>query len=261
MFRTKVALTSLILVFLLAACNLIMGAPPESTVDTDALVAQALAQTQLVQTQDSLAAQLTLAASGGGAPPPPVALPTYTYQPTYTFQYTNTLSTITVTVSISTNCRTGPGSAYPIVGALGVGQVAEVVGRSAASDNWIVKLPGQTATCWLWGQYATVTGNTSGLPIINPPPPPITPTWTTASYINLTLKNNTAVSICYVFIALPEEPTWGSNELPIPIPPGGSYTWLYQPGIYDIEVEDCIPNWLKTFEDVSMFSNTVLAVP
>jgi len=34
-------------------------------------------------------------------------------------------------------------------------------------------LPSNPAvTCWLWGQYATVLGNTDGLPAINPPPIP-----------------------------------------------------------------------------------------
>jgi len=46
-----------------------------------------------------------------------------------------------VSVSVETNCRSGPGSAYAILGILKVGETAEVVGRSVFNDNWIIKLP------------------------------------------------------------------------------------------------------------------------
>lgn len=78
-----------------------------------------------------------------------------------------------VTVSVATNCRTGPGEPYDIIGALPVGIPAEVVGRNASGDTWIIKLPSNPSiTCWLWGHYATVTGDTSHLPIVEPPPTP-----------------------------------------------------------------------------------------
>ena len=264
MTRIKLALFSFIILFVLLSCSLVptvtQSIPP--TTDPAILVAQALAQTQQMQTQIAMAAQLTMAASGGGALPPPAALPTYTFQPTYTMQYTNTPSTVTVTVSVNTNCRTGPGDDYPIVGALVVGQVAEVVGRSASSDNWIVKLPGKTTTCWLWGYYAAVTGSTAGLPIIAPPPIPATKTNTLSPYINITIVNNSGDTICWVYISGSDDPSWGNNELPGVISPGGSYTWYsYVPDVYDVMIEDCVPNLLKTWYGVSMFVNTWLYYP
>ncbi len=88
-----------------------------------------------------------------------------------------------VSVSVDTNCRTGPGTVYPALGVLTVGQTAEVVGRSASSDNWIIKLPSNPAvTCWLWGNYATVTGDTSGLTVYTPPPTPTPAAGFTVSY-------------------------------------------------------------------------------
>jgi hypothetical protein len=79
----------------------------------------------------------------------------------------------TVSVSKDTNCRTGPGQPHPSVGGLAVGETAEVVGVSPGGDFWIIKNPDNIGTtCWLWKQYATVTGDTSGLPVIQPPPTP-----------------------------------------------------------------------------------------
>ncbi len=77
-----------------------------------------------------------------------------------------------VTVSVDTNCRTGPGASFDYLSALLVGEQAEVVGRytSANPGYWIIKK--DTVTCWLWGKYATVEGDTNGLPEIMPPPPP-----------------------------------------------------------------------------------------
>ena len=47
----------------------------------------------------------------------------------------------TVSVSVDTNCRTGPGQQYPIVGAVLVGEIAEVVGKDQFNQNVIVKKP------------------------------------------------------------------------------------------------------------------------
>ena len=69
---------------------------------------------------------------------------------------------VTVTVSQITNCREGPSQEFNDIGALAPGQTAEVVGKDTKNNYWVIKLPGDTGkTCWLWGQYATVTGDTS----------------------------------------------------------------------------------------------------
>jgi hypothetical protein len=92
-----------------------------------------------------------------------------------------------VSVSVNTNCRVGPGTVYEILGYLNVGQTAEVVGRSASSDFWIIKPPSNLAiTCWVTNQYATVVGNTAGLPVINPPPTPTPAPSFTVSFLDTT---------------------------------------------------------------------------
>ncbi len=93
---------------------------------------------------------------------------------THTSEFTQTPSVTTVTVSQNTNCRKGPGTQYDANGALLIGQIAEVVGKNSASNYWIIKIPGNASgTCWLWGQYATVSGDTSALAEATVPPTPI----------------------------------------------------------------------------------------
>lgn len=69
-----------------------------------------------------------------------------------------------VSVSVGTNCRTGPGKSYKIIGGLRVGESAEVIGKNPLLNYWIINNPDAAGNCWLWGYYATVTGNTSDLP-------------------------------------------------------------------------------------------------
>ena len=101
----------------------------------------------------------------------PAASPTATLSPTPIFTATPLVPLIGV--SVATNCRVGPGKVYDRVGALLVGQVAEVVGRNDIGNYWYIRNPNQSnGYCWLWGEYATVTGNFAALPVYTPPPTP-----------------------------------------------------------------------------------------
>jgi hypothetical protein len=101
----------------------------------------------------------------------PTLSPTATLSPTPIF--TTTPLVPQISVSVATNCRVGPGKVYDRVGALLVGQVSEVVGRNSIGDYWYIRNPNQNnGFCWLWGEYATVTGNLAALPIYTPPPTP-----------------------------------------------------------------------------------------
>jgi hypothetical protein len=119
---------------------------------------------------------LTQAAAGGNLPtftPQPQFTPTITATPTITL--TSTSSVPMVSVSLATNCRTGPGVTYDYLTALLVGETAEVVGKytSVSPPYWVIKKG--SLTCWLWGEYATVVGDTSGIPEMVPPPSPTPP--------------------------------------------------------------------------------------
>ncbi len=99
--------------------------------------------------------------------------PTFTLIPTFDFLPTESSQ---ISVSINTNCRSGPGKAYPIVGSLMVGKFADVYGSDPTYRYWYIRNPGRGAEyCWVWTEYATLTGHYTTLPIFTPPPTP-TPT-------------------------------------------------------------------------------------
>ena len=89
-------------------------------------------------------------------------------------------SGVAVTVTTATNCRMGPGTEYEIVLTVNPGMSFEVVGANRSLNYWIIRNPAG-GTCWLWGQYAIVTGDTSTLPEYPPPPTPTGPSSTPAA--------------------------------------------------------------------------------
>jgi len=123
-------------------------------------------------------------------PLPPTDTPTPSLSPTPLF--TSTPLTPQITVSVPTNCRAGPGKIYDRMGALLVGDVAQVYGRNSAGTYWYIRIPNSaTVFCWLWGEYATLSGNTLAVPIFTPPPTPTSTITSTpsplfkASYIGM----------------------------------------------------------------------------
>lgn len=101
-----------------------------------------------------------------------------TFTPTLTLMpsLTSTPGVPMISVSVATNCREGPGKVYDRTGALLVGEVAEVFGRDPTGAYWYVRNPDVSNDfCWLWGEYASVIGQTAALPIFTPPATP-TPT-------------------------------------------------------------------------------------
>lgn len=102
------------------------------------------------------------------------ATPEFTATPQFTATPENTAtpSVPQVSVTTNTNCRTGPGVVYDLLGGLNIGQFAEVVGKNSSTGYWIIKLPGSSTICWLFPQHATVSGNTANLPEYPVPPTP-----------------------------------------------------------------------------------------
>ena len=186
-------------------------------------------------------AALTLNAPTVTASFTPVPTETFTATPTLTPtetasatpEFTATLSVTLITVSVDTNCRSGPGKVYPREGSLLVGEVAEVLGVDPTNQYWYIRNPdaGNAADyCWVWDEYATLTGPTGQLPVYTPPPTP-TPTLTlvptntvpppptfNAGYVsldncggqwwvNIKLKNTSAVSFKSVYVSVKDKAT------------------------------------------------------
>jgi hypothetical protein len=168
-------ITLICLLFFTASCNL----PGGQVTQTPDLALTITAQALLLQTGT------------------PVLTPQETGTPQFTStpQHTGTPSVPTVTVSQNTNCRTGPGVQYDLISALQIGQSAEIVGKNTATNYWIIKTPGGSGTCWLWGQYATVSGNIAALPEVAIPPTP-TPSPTPTLAPPAAVSNLTAAKVC-----------------------------------------------------------------
>ncbi len=163
----KIFLGVIALLFLIStpACGPTGGPsaqPQDSAAFIQTQVSYLIASTAQVQTAIANSVAYTLA-----------AMQTNTPESTFTPIFTPTPAVPMVSVTVETNCRSGPGTAYQALGILFVGDTAQVVGRNAESTYWIIKLPSnQAISCWLWGKYASVVGSTSGLPVSTPPPTP-----------------------------------------------------------------------------------------
>ena len=163
-----------VLVSAILACNLpIAAAPP---VPTDPGAAQtAAAQTVAASVNQTLAAIPSVVPPTLPLSPLPPATESSTPSPTLspTPEFTSTPTIPLVSVSMDTNCRSGPGQVYDYLGGLFVGQTAEVYGKNQNGDFWYIRLPGNSNTfCWLWGQHATIVGSAALLPVYTPPPTP-----------------------------------------------------------------------------------------
>ncbi len=77
-----------------------------------------------------------------------------------------------VTVSKDTNCRGGPSINYEKIVVITAGIAVDIVGRHIDGPYVIVDLGGGKE-CWLWLEYATISGDISELPAYSAPPPPV----------------------------------------------------------------------------------------
>ena len=170
---TPILLLVTVLLILSQACTV----PGISTSDPNSMNT-AIAQTIVVGLTQTAGAVIPIDMVNSPIPTFTPELPTFT--PTAALSPTPALTSTPVipqiSVSVATNCRVGPGKVYDRVGALLLGEVAEVVARDPIGNYWYIRNPDQSnGFCWLWGEYATVTGNISVLPVYTPPPTP-TPT-------------------------------------------------------------------------------------
>lgn len=155
-----------VMIIALSGCLPFAPTPDENSIKT------AVAQIVLsAQTQTAAAFTVTPLLTST-----PTFTSTATLSPTPVFTFTPAIPQISV--SVPTNCRVGPGRVYNRVGALLVGETAQVYGRDPSGRYWFIHNPDSPGNfCWLWGEYATVTGNFAALPVFTPPPTPtFTPT-------------------------------------------------------------------------------------
>ncbi|MDX1378204.1 MAG: SH3 domain-containing protein [Anaerolineales bacterium] len=169
MFNKHPALVSFVVLLIASLACVLPGAPTLAPLDPNA------ANTSIAQT---VSARQTMSVLNNPATPTftnAPETPTLTAEPTFSPEpdFTPTSGTPMISVSVDTNCRVGPGAIFERVGILLVGETAEIVGREPRGEYWYIRNPDEGAEfCWVWGEYATITGNTLPLLYLSPPPPP-----------------------------------------------------------------------------------------
>ncbi len=108
-----------------------------------------------------------------------------TLEDTATQTTTATLGPPFATGNENCNCRFGPSSDYDVVGYLLEAQSAPIDGRNAEWTWWWIKRQDGYGHCWVWDGLVSVSGDTSVVPIINPPPTS-TPDDTTPPTVSIT---------------------------------------------------------------------------
>lgn len=186
----KIFIVSVILSLVLQACNLqlVEGAESEGIILTMTANALILEQAALAgQTEPPAQEQIVIVVTATGEAGVEQVIPAPLLPPA--------TGDVTVTVSVATNCRTGPGQNFASVYGMPVGQVAKVVAKNSYSGYWIIEIPGQNGqTCWLWGKYATISGDTASLKDVVTPTSAVTqkPTATKTPSASATATSTTA---------------------------------------------------------------------
>ncbi len=144
---------------LLAACSLPLPTNPTDDINNQAatLVAMTL-NPQVTPTQES---QENM----------PLPTPTRSPDNGPTATITPTFSVPMLKVDDPTNCRSGPGENFEVVTVFQSGAEAEIVGRTQQNDWWQINNPFATGTCWISAAVATVSGSSSTVDVMTPPPP------------------------------------------------------------------------------------------
>ena len=119
----------------------------------------------------------TLTVTGTGTTPTVTVTPTGT-QPTLTStpETPQPPGEPSVTADTDANCRYGPSTLFDVYGYLLAGQSAGLSGRLADNSWFLVTLPGKTEECYVSASVVSVVGELGAVPVVQPPPPPITDT-------------------------------------------------------------------------------------
>lgn len=173
------------IILLLAACSFPLGNVAQNNLDQNQIYTAAAQTIETTLTIGALFANLnqtiTPAVPVGSETPgiaPTIAIteqPTKTPYPSNTPEppATNTPSVPVIRATTNTNCRSGPGYVYDILGALLIGDIVEVRGRISDNSWWYIQNPDDAGKyCWVWKQTTVVDGNITSLPVLTPAPTP-----------------------------------------------------------------------------------------
>ena len=75
-------------------------------------------------------------------------------------------------VSQNSKCRRGPSQLYPEDSFVYTGDRVKIVGKNPNGGWWLIFNPKKSRNCWVWDGAGPVSGDTSQIPTVDPPPPP-----------------------------------------------------------------------------------------
>lgn len=184
----------LIAAILLNACNLVNLGQSNSAVQTlvevslQGTLQAASAQTDVAnQVAATVAAmQKSLATATPLPPPTATPFPTATPQPAAPVFPTATpvpplivptsppapvqASAPLIQAEINTNCRTGPGTIYKVIGYLMKGETAAILGRDSGGNWWYIDNPSLQSNCWVWSGSTRLLGDASAVAVVTAVP-------------------------------------------------------------------------------------------
>jgi len=165
---------ALLVVLTLGACAPAAPTPDPAVEATISALNQQL--TQSAAELEALAAQLSATPEATNT-----SAVTNTPRATQTEQPTSTpLNELLLTFDATTNCRTGPGTYYPIETSVAAGTQLQALGRSEDGEFFYVRAFDTTNHyCWVWKGTSYQTGSINWVPVLTAQPtkmPTITPT-------------------------------------------------------------------------------------
>lgn len=109
---------------------------------------------------------------------PQPAVPTVRSRPTLAATPTAIDTTPRVTARVNANVRRGDSTLHDVVGTLNQGETAAVIGRSSTGSGWYFIEMNNGLRGFIAPSTVIAAGDLRDTPFINPPPPPVTPTFT-----------------------------------------------------------------------------------
>lgn len=169
--RKRVMAAALMLWILIVTCNLPAGtAQPTTALSSDDIANTAAAT--------ALTAQASLVVPVTGA--------TATFTPSPTVVPTGTQCTATIKANTDANVRSGPGTAYDVVGYIPSGGTATVAGRNDANTWWYIPFAGGYGGYgWIAGSVVTPACVPPVVQVVAAPPLPTIPPPTATEHVSL----------------------------------------------------------------------------
>jgi uncharacterized protein YraI len=169
--RIKALLSVLVLFSLLASCNMPTGQTPVTQTSESVPVSS---DVDAVGTAVELTAAAKLTEIAGSVTPTFTATATFT--PTATVAISPTPCTPLVSANVVANIRSGPDTAYDIVGTLQLGQTAKISGRNDLNTWWNIEYPvGSGRFAWIAGSVVTASCLPATVQVVAAPPLPTAP--------------------------------------------------------------------------------------